>query len=95
MIFGKGMKDVISSPYKFGSVCVVTTPDKFEDQMKNQGKKYIWVGNAAIHAVDTYHLINPTTQRCTLWRDVIFEKNVWWKGACEVTIDASSNDINW
>ena len=41
----------------------------------------MWVGYAVRYAVGMYHLINPTTKRCILSRDVICLKKTYGKWA--------------
>ena len=76
--FGREMKIITCSPHNVGKKCMISL-EKFKGKMKNYGKQCLWVGYTVRHAVGTFCLINSTTKRCKLSRDVFFLK----KAHCE------------
>ena len=71
------MKTIICLPHKFNEMGVVKILRKFKAKMKNQWKKCVCVGYVVRHAIGTYHLIHPTTERYVSTRGMIILKKTY------------------
>ena len=52
-----------------------------KSKLQDRGKACVWVGYAADHAAGTHRVLNPTTKKISLTRDVIFLRQSYgnWK----------------
>ena len=51
---------------------IVTDRTSLKSKLQDRGKACVWVGYAANHAAGTHCVLNPTTKKISLTRDVIF-----------------------
>jgi len=72
--FGKGVKSIIpmNSAKTFGEMVVVTDCNNVKAKLDDRGKTCIWLGYAKDHAIGTYRVYNPKTNKVSLTRDVTF-----------------------
>ena len=72
--FGKGVKSIIpmNSAKKFGEMVVVANRNNVKAKLDDRGKTCIWLGYAKDHAIGTYRVYNPKTNKVLLTRDVTF-----------------------
>lgn len=72
--FGKGVKSIIpmNSAKTFGEMVVVAKRNKVKAKLDDRGKTCIWLGYAKDHAIGTYRVYNPRTNKVSLTRDVTF-----------------------
>ena len=68
---GTKVKGIFSQPHVFGEV-VVADRSGLKSKLQDRGKACVWVGYAANHAAGTHRVLNPTTKKILLTRDVIF-----------------------
>ena len=70
--FGKGNKSIVNTTKKFGQRCMNTNRGKIKAKLAKRGTVMHWLGYSHDHAVGTYRLYNPDTQRVIQSRDVTF-----------------------
>ena len=70
--FGKGSKSIVNTTKKFGQRCMNTNRGKIKAKLAKRGTVMHWLGYSHDHAVGTYRLYNPDTQRVIQSRDVTF-----------------------
>ena len=72
--FGKGVKSIIpmNSAKTFGEMVVVANRNNVKAKLDDRGKTCIWLGYAKDHAIGTYRVYNPKTNKVLLTRDVTF-----------------------
>ena len=60
---------------------IATDRTGLKSKLQDHGKACLWVGYAANHAAGTHCVLNPTTKKISLTRDVIFLRQSYgnWK----------------
>ena len=62
----------MNSAKTFGEMVVVTDCNNVKAKLDDRGKTCIWLGYAKDHAIGTYRVYNPKTNKVSLTRDVTF-----------------------
>ena len=70
--FGKGEKSIIDSTKIFGEMCIVANREKIKAKLALRGKPCIWLGYAENQKAGTYRVLNTTTNKVIITRDVMF-----------------------
>ena len=70
-------KSILSSLPKSGDIFIITNQKTMKAKLDNWAKFYIWLGCANNHAVDTYHIFDPKTQKLILACEVVFIKTIF------------------
>jgi hypothetical protein len=72
--FGKGVQSFypMNSAKTFGEIVVIANRKNVKAKLDDRGKMCIWLGHAKDHAIRTYRVYNPKTNKVSLTRDVTF-----------------------
>ena len=70
--FGTKAKGIVKQPRVFGEMVIVTDRLGLKSKLQDRNKACVWVGYTADHAAGTHSVLNPTTKKISLTRNVIF-----------------------